>query len=228
MTWDIPQHRPNRLTAWLAAVPDWLFLSAGLSIVVASLILPPWLANRKLAWQLEVMQQQAAHLAQQESSFGELLGALESHDPVMLERLAYEYLRLKPVGATVLTASDNSSAGTGSAERFGASGPLMQPVDHRIESLEPLAPMAIEAWVAKPMPHAAAYEPIRSKLVTTTTGPKRTILLVAGLLLIVIALLPTTNSAASASMHAINARDDDVDDDYDRDDTDGDDDGGIW
>jgi len=147
---------PSAIGPGLRRAPGWIYLLSGLAVLSASLLLPPWLECRELAWRRDVMRQRLERLRDVREAYEDIQLAAERNDPVVLQRLAFEVLRVKPVGATLLEAE--------AARR---------------------PPRPIEAWVDPPPVREPAYEPVRSTLVRSTTGVKRYLAAAAGLMLIV-------------------------------------------
>src|SRR5688572_27063739 len=85
-----------------APLPGYLLIFSGMALLAMALMVPAWMESRELAWQVSLMELQAKRLADQENSYREFNTALAEDDPVLLERLAFYHLRLKPAGSTPL------------------------------------------------------------------------------------------------------------------------------
>jgi hypothetical protein len=160
---ESPAAPPTLSDRVAAAMPGWLLTICGLVIVGSAVLIPPWLEVRQLAWQKDVMTLQAQQLAAQSENYQRFREAIASDDPVLLERLAYVHLRVKPAGVSPLVTA---------SERHGD-----------VSILDPSA--SIDAWLHTPLPQEGVdyrpYQPIQSRLVRLTTGLSRIVLLGAGL-----------------------------------------------
>jgi hypothetical protein len=159
----------------LAVVPGWLFLLAGLTMVAAAVLTPSWLASQKLAWQHALMEAQAQALQKQARRYDQFNEALKRHDPVLLERLAYVQLRMKPANARLVLPEQ--------ADRWGGSIPGG---GERATSDPEPGMLPIASWLHQPLPtvgqEVAPYRPPDSRLTRLATGQSRFLLLAAGLL----------------------------------------------
>jgi hypothetical protein len=151
-------------------LPDWVFLAAGLTIVTAALLVPPYLEVRQLQWQRGLQAKQYQTMAQQTQDYRTVLRALDAHDPVLLERLAYPYLHLKPAGATPLLVSGPGAP----ADRFA-------PVD---------------VWLQRPMPRVGvdypAYAPLEAPWLRFFMGTLRVPAMKVGIILVFLSLIPVS------------------------------------
>ncbi|MFA9478326.1 hypothetical protein ACERK3_08460 [Phycisphaerales bacterium AB-hyl4] len=166
-----PDHPVERL---FAALPGWMFLLGALSLMAMTLITPPWLHGRDLAWKQELMHAQLDRLTRQQDRYKQFHASLVADDPILLERLAFTQLRLKPTDRELLDPMGGRSvAGVplGHGEAGGAT---------------------IEAWLAEPMPvvgvDVPARTPIETRLTRLTQGRNRLGLLAAALLCLLGAL----------------------------------------
>ncbi len=109
------------------------------------------------------MQIQARSLSDQDRAYRQFYQALSRRDPILLERLAFHHLRLKPAGAQNLMAVSSA---------------------HN--------PDTIESWLHEPLPRIGvelpALQPVQTRLVRITTGPMRLPLLGVGVLCLVAGL----------------------------------------
>jgi hypothetical protein len=151
-------------------LPDWVFLATGLAILTAALLVPPYLELRQLLWQRGLQAKQYQTMVQQTRDYRAVVRALDAHDPVLLERLAYPYLHLKPAGATPLLVSGPGAP----ADRFA-------PVD---------------TWLQRPMPRVGvdypAYAPLEAPWLRYVTGSLRLPAIKVGIILIFLSLIPVT------------------------------------
>ena len=94
----------------LAPVPAHLLIISGMLLLGMTVVMPAWMETRELGWQVALMKVQAQRLDEQEQSYRKFNDALAADDPVLLERLAYYHLHLKPAGSATLTASVANSS----------------------------------------------------------------------------------------------------------------------
>jgi hypothetical protein len=148
--------------AVVAHIPGWMFLLAGVVLVSAGLLMPAWLQVRQMQWQHRIMQLQAEQLERQASGYQQFNAALDAEDPILLQRLAYHYLGLKPAGATLIGESESKRAA------------------------DPGMVCIVQASLHHPVPRAGVDlprpQPNRSRLARLTTGRSRLALLAAGVL----------------------------------------------
>ncbi|NJL32165.1 MAG: hypothetical protein HC898_11390, partial [Phycisphaerales bacterium] len=88
--------------AALWEIPTWVFLWSGLAVIAAVLLVGPWLELREMQWQKQYIELQAQRLAQQRQAYQQMLVSLEQNDPVLVQRLAFHYLHLKPKGVQLV------------------------------------------------------------------------------------------------------------------------------
>lgn len=152
----------------VSGLPGWMFLAAGVFIVGATLLIPPYLRNHELLWQRDLLQAQAQQMTRQEGNYQQFLRAIDAGDPVLIERLAFHYLRLKPEGSRVVAASALP----------GSNGRVYSNIDQ---------------WLRVPMPRVGvdfpAYSPIRSRLVRLTTSPARLLVIAFGVVCVALGLM---------------------------------------
>lgn len=189
----------QRMERFFAQLPGWMFLLSGMALLSIAAITPSWLECRELAWKRDVMRLQAQRLDEQTQAYEQFHQALASDDPVLLERLAYFQLRLKPAGTQTLFESPlpgNVSRGPMLvSQRRGDRFSPMATATSSVATQDLQQTMAaVEIWLHRPVPRVgvdyAPYQPLRSRLVDLSTGRTKIWVLVAGLILIVMALLP--------------------------------------
>jgi len=184
----------------LARLPGWLFLIAGLAMIGAVVLTPTWLAADALAGRHALMAAQREAMLEHRERYQHFYTALKRGDPLLLERLAYEQLRLKPRDARPAfprRADDPGQAIPGGGEgRAGfRAGPSMIPVTD---------------WLARPLPQAGSdatiERPRQSMLTRIATGGSRWVLLAAGLLCVAGGLLAGGSSEDSVLSETSRAR----------------------
>lgn len=156
---------------WIDALPGWIFFLGGLILLAMAILMPVLGDLREMDGRLELMRSQAERMARQEESYQNFLAAVENDDPVLLERLAYYQLHLKPAGSIVLAS-------------LGTADPAW---------MSRLSMPTIEALLHEPLPDAkAAMRQIRvpnSRLVRLTSGPQQIVLASAALICLGLGLI---------------------------------------
>ncbi|MCE9592259.1 MAG: hypothetical protein K8S99_17270 [Planctomycetes bacterium] len=144
-------------------LPGWIFLSAGLALVGMAVLVPAWADVREMDWQVHVMRLQAEALQEQAGSYREFHAALMADDPVLLERLAYYHLRLKPAGSQQVLLSSHS--------------PNRNTVEPHIPTVEEL----LHRPVPTPGVNMPSYKALDTRLIRLTrNGVTRTAMIAAG------------------------------------------------
>jgi len=160
----------------LTALSGWLLLCAGLSILAAGVLLPTWRATESLRVQRDQMFEQAQWMQRQRETFSSVREAVVGGDPIILERLAFHHLRLKPENAQLVRV-DEQVLQPGYPPSYGP----ITPVAHEnalpgfsvlVESLETVDDWALEPMHPAPVATSPAEEP-RTRLDRLTSGPTR-------------------------------------------------------
>jgi cell division protein FtsL len=164
----------------LAQVPGWLFLLVGLTLVALAVLTPAWMGCQRSAWRHEVMQARAEAAQREHRRYQQFHTALKQGDPLLLERLAYAQLRMKPTD-TRLAGPPADSPVPGGSDARPRTGPTGEP-----------AMLPIVDWLAVPMPRVGQqldpFQPRDTRLTRLATGPSRWVMLAAGLLFAVAGL----------------------------------------
>lgn len=172
--------------AWhSAALIVW---AAGVSLVAAVLLLPAYQENREVAWQRDLLRLQADRLGEQNDSYHETVAALEGEDPVLLERLAYTYLHLKPRGTILL---DDLDQGIAQAD-------TMQTVEQWLQRRMPEVGVDFASLGPMPRPMQTAHRLV--------TGPTRHMVLLLGIVLIALGIMLPVKNASPARQEALAER----------------------
>ena len=100
----------GQIVRWVRTLPSWVLIVAGQSLLAGMLLTPAWLDCRQLRWQGQILQRQAEVLLAQEQRGNRYLQALESDDPVLIRRLAYDHLRLAPTDHWLVNLDDPPAA----------------------------------------------------------------------------------------------------------------------
>ncbi len=186
---SVMRDRPNPLDTLLTALASWLPVVGGMTLLGMVLITPQWLDWRELAWQRDVLQLQADRLQSQRERYTRFYEALSADDPVLLERLAFTQLRLKPVGKRVMPDLFVGGPTPNQPEISPASSGIRQQTASPARESE-----VIEAWLATPQPIVGQdirpLAPMNTRLTRLTQGPARYVLLTVAILCLTAGLLP--------------------------------------
>jgi len=162
------------------ALPGWLFISAGMAIFAAAVLLPARASNGQLAWQRDVLQHQADQLAAQCRRYSDFHDDLVNQNPLLLERLAYSQLHYQPVDGQLWPPSPGNHHPQASSLK-----PQVFPATFTDDPLVMYA--SVESYLAEPVANMRPAEPPRSKptrLTRLLTGLSRIVLMVAALALV--------------------------------------------
>lgn len=197
--------QPQAAADRVAALPGWLLLAGGLALVALAVLTPQWMENQRLAWQRTVLEAQTRHLTDQAQRYAELHEALAEGDPVLLERVAFVELGLKPRGKQPLLPSPETAPDPVRTNHFasmresggaGGSPPAPDPeaaalmaVQHQRKNMR-----TVSDWPVRPLPRVGrelpGYQPPDTRLTRLTRGQSRLGLIAAGLLCLVAACYP--------------------------------------
>lgn len=165
--------------------PGYLSVLAGVAVLAAMVLVPAHLELERTKWRRDVMAAQASHLAELAERYRSLNRALAREDPVLLERLAYAQLRLRPVSKRAIPSASPPVGAIGAA-----AARLDDPTD-------------IHAWLRRPLPEVGReltpHRPVRTRLARLAEGRSRVGLVIAGGVLVFGGLLwsPTRSSNAA-------------------------------
>ena len=164
----------------LAHFIGWASLAIGAALVAMVVLVSPWLELHYTQWERGWMEACARSQQEQVEAYEHFASALASNDPVLLQRLAYHHLRLKPSRAQIvsLPGGDFALAGTNLTSGNEAVEPL--PLTRAGDAHSGL----VEQWLHKSYPVVGldypAYEPPDNMAIRLATGGKRILLLVLG------------------------------------------------
>lgn len=202
----------KKLERLFVNLPGWVFVLAGMSILSMAMLVPAWTDSQALNYQHELLKLQAKRWTEQEGNYRQFAKALESHDPVVLQKMAVQQLRLKPAGTTAV---DPLMVATARTPRPGPQRPVpitavrnnghggVYATTEMVPPPMPPAPTApvvptIESILRRPIPMAGVsyptFNPPPSRVVRITTGPLRWAFMAAGFLLVVAGLIAKTRS----------------------------------
>ena len=169
----------------LAATPGWMFLISGLTLLAAALIMPEWQRVEDLRWKRDLMQQQVARLNAQHQSYISFQQALKADDPIVLERLAFTQLRLKPVGKQPLVKADPDPVARDPEVLLTNAIQNDPRAQQSRDAQQDPTLAAVDAWLAEPLPAVgvdiAPPRQVNSRLMRLTTGERRFVLMIAAL-----------------------------------------------
>ncbi|MBI1369207.1 MAG: hypothetical protein GC162_11215 [Planctomycetes bacterium] len=154
-------------------IGGWLMLLSGFVIVSATVLTPAWRDVRALDRQRQLLDRQVTLLELEEQNYNAFVRAVQRDDPLLLERLAWHHLRLRPSGSEVV------------------------PVGSEIPARLP----SIAQWVQPQLDPLVLRDDdpthVDSRLIRLITGPSRPWVLAFGGWLILMGLLlnPTLESA---------------------------------
>lgn len=154
--------------------PGWLFLLAGLALVLSAAVIPSSREMHALATQLEELRQVERMNDAVRSAFERLLRELEEGDPALLRRLAASQLNVIPKGETPILMASSANAG------------VAEWVESAVEA---------EPFVADPPPHTL--------LAQWTEGRNRLWSIGAGVFLVFVGLLLTPTAAPAGAGGAL-------------------------
>ncbi|MHC4997188.1 MAG: hypothetical protein ACYTGQ_19290 [Planctomycetota bacterium] len=80
----------------------WLLLVCGVAVIAITVLIPPWLSEKQLESQAQALYRQACLDEILLTNSQAFVRALERGDPLLMQRLAYHHLNLKPIGAEVI------------------------------------------------------------------------------------------------------------------------------
>ncbi len=191
---------PAALTGALAG---WTLLVGGMLLLAAVILTPAWLECNELRWQQHTLRLQALSLAEQAQAYRQFHHAVTTGDPVVIERLAYTELGLKPAGTTPLLTHAGANAlwsNSTNADRARAVDPTALPdlnMPERSAGIAGLPASSIAAWLHRPVPRVgievAAYQPVRSWLTRITTSGTRPAIITAALACLIAGMFLPTN-----------------------------------
>lgn len=143
--------------------PGWLFLVAGVGVLLASVLVPASEDLRKARWQRDRAILVEKHRQQRLTRYEEYLAALEAGDPALVESLAESQLRQIPETRDTVPGQRTAAKANLSVFPGLEPPPLVLPEYHATES-------ALTRW--------------------TTDPTKRSLLLIGGGVCVLIGLLP--------------------------------------
>lgn len=170
------------VAAWLDRLDlgGWALVLSGGLLLGVTLLMPTYVQVIELSQQRRAAAEALANLQQRQANHEQFIAAVENSDPLLLERLAWHELHLKPAGFATL--DDATPAEPGMTERF----------DRWLAEARSLDAAPSPAAAGPPIPH--------SRLVRLTCeAPARYGMLALGAMLVGCGLLTTVRSEGTGS-----------------------------
>lgn len=162
----------------------WLCVVSGMLIVAVTVLAPAWLDVRELRHEQAILRRHAAMLEARRQNYEAFVEAVERDDPMLLTRLAWHHLRLKPADAQVVEVA-NTGTPLGRSE---------------VKRQEEVRGTRLDDWMRPTASQLPAVEPIKplpdAKLVRLVLGPPRPWVLALGAWVMLIGLLVTPRKHA--------------------------------
>ena len=117
----------------------WICVACGVTIVGVTVLGPAWMDVRELRHENAVLRRQAALLDARRQNYEGFVQAVEEDDPLLLTRVAWHHLQLKPAGAQVAEAVNVSAGPETGGLRLDR---WMRPVAVQLPPTEPVEPLA--------------------------------------------------------------------------------------
>ncbi|MEX2215385.1 MAG: hypothetical protein WD768_14730 [Phycisphaeraceae bacterium] len=157
----------------------WACLLIGMAIVAALAIVPAWLDLQQAEWERGFIELCRSRQQETVEGYEQFALALQSNDPVLLERLAFEQLRQKPAHGSLVKLPDELASAWKVRQAWLAGGTPEELAD---APLQPMPAASLEQWLHHPQPVVgldyAPYVEMDSMLIRLSTGPRRLVLLV--------------------------------------------------
>ncbi len=193
---------PRPVQRLLAELPGWIFLLGGAVLVAAVVLGRGRVENAPLIWQRDLLEAQARQLDARRDAYQTLRTALDEGDPVLLERLAFEYLRLQPRDRLLLATPGSTTPGH--ASRWPKA--IAPAAAAHAADFTPAIDRTVEASLNRPLSREGLdvppFEPDRSLLARLARGWSAPGLVAVGGILIVAGLLwsPSSNGRGIRSV----------------------------
>ena len=174
--------QPWALDRRVSRLPGWLFLVGGLALIALALLTPAWVDCCQLRWQRDMLGDRVEGWANVKQRCQQYHEALQSDDPVLIECLAFDHLRFKPVGSTVLTDETRTDEDwTASSPPVGEFAPDAQSIWERRTEID--MPETIEPrWIwAEPPIYIERHQPRLSGSILVRLTSSKSQALVVGL-----------------------------------------------
>lgn len=174
----------------------WVFVVIGAAAIAAGALIPAYLDTLDTREQRELIGKQAQLLRAERDRYQDFHVALKHDDPILLERLAYTQLRLKPVGTATAELGPTDPAAVIDSPDPDA----IQQVALKWQNAQ-----SVEYWLSRPdlkqqADLAVAIErPRDTRLIRAVTGDNRIWVAAFGALLLIVGLWPRRTPAETAS-----------------------------
>jgi hypothetical protein len=173
----------------------------GLSIIASVVLIPPYIKMEEKRWEQGLIELYAKRQQSKVQDYEYFSLALSSDDPVLLERLAYRHLRLKPKDGTFIAVAPSAdfdyhpdTVTTVSDSRENTSGTADWALDTVLNN-DHYELALIEQWLHQPNPQVGVdypqWRPFEGSIVRLSTGPMRfPLLIVAGIFIMLSFMVP--------------------------------------
>lgn len=185
---DTPPHRqPTHADLVVGGMLSWVFITVGVAAIAAATLIPAYLDTLDTREQRKLIEVKAQQLREERERYRDFYLALEADDEILLERLAFTQLRLKPVG------TDTADIGpTDPAAVIDSPDPdSIQQVAMQWRSSQ-----SVEYWLSRPDLKQQAQlsvdvpRPRDTRLIRTATGEYRPYVAGFGALVLLVGLWP--------------------------------------
>lgn len=189
----IPPHRqPTQADRVVGGLLGWVFVVVGVAAIAASALIPAYLDTLDTREQRKLIEAKAQQLRDERERYRDFHLALSADDPILLERLAFTQLRLKPVG-------------TDTAD-FGPIDPAAvidspDPDAIRQVAMQWRSSQSVEYWLSRPDLKQQAQlaveieRPRDTRLIRTATGEYRPFVAGFGALVLLFGVWPRRGPA---------------------------------
>ncbi|MEM1354127.1 MAG: hypothetical protein AAGH88_04505 [Planctomycetota bacterium] len=171
---------------------SWIFVAVGIAAIAAGSLIPAYLDTLETREQRKLIQLKADQLREERDRYRDFYLALQADEPILLERLAFTQLRLKPVG-------------TDTAD-FGPIDPAAvidspDPDTIRQVAMQWRSSQSVEYWLSRPdlkQQARVAVElerPRDTRLIRTVTGEYRPFVSGFGAFVLLVGLWPRRGPA---------------------------------
>ena len=168
----------HRSLRHLDRLTGWLMLLAGMGMLALTMLSPAWLSVRQLAMQQSELADKTRYLIGQLDAYQQFHLALVRGDPTVLERLAYDHLRLRPASTTMVGSVDPRAAVSG--------------MHKAVHSPDPALARSVDRWLYRPVPairDARELATITTRLAAVARGPARLTLIASATVALAMGLL---------------------------------------
>ena len=184
----IPPHRqPTKADSVVGGLLSWVFVTVGVGAIAAATLIPAYLDTLDTREQRKLIEIKAQQLREERDRYNDFYLALQANDPILLERLAFTQLRLKPVG------TDTADLGP-----IDAAAVIDSPDPDTIHqvAMQWRSSQSVEYWLSRPDLKRQAQmtveiqRPRDTRLIRTATGEYRPFVAGFGALVLLLGVWP--------------------------------------